>query len=373
MLPGVIYSVFRVFLRNFNDFFAASFLTYTMLGTIMNIMVIFPVLLLIDRYFPTMGKLRYLFLLFLSINAFVLPNYYYTWFKFAGAALFLSGLLCLLEKPTRWHSWLLAGLLLGLGANMHAANALGIPLIFLWCVFRLSREKGFFSWQFLLYPLSLCLLFIMTILPWSIVKALYYPDNYTLIKQSFLDGYARNKSLMVSFKLFMDAHPLNQQLAYRLERVMDTFRPVRFGFLMDSFSKHPVTESYWHWSNYEFFFFISSIYSLTIVNLLTWLQRISAFWTLRFFGKKMLVPTQIMRNGKELCVLVGISILTIFSLIFLTYGYPFPDINHQLPVGIILIIHIGLVGLVLHAGWLGYATMMVYSIWTGYRLFTICF
>ncbi len=373
MLPGVIYAVFRVFLRNFNDNFAASFLTYTMLGTIMNILVIFPVLLLIDRYFSAIGKLRYLFLLFLTLNAFVLPNYYYTWFKFAGAALFLSGLLCLLEKPTRWNSWLLAGLLLGMGANMHAANALGIPFIFLWCVFRLFREKGLFSWQLLLYPLSLCLFFIITLLPWSIVKALYYPDNYTLIKQSFLGGYARDKPLMVSFKLFMDAHPLNQQLAYRLERVMNTFRPVRFGFLMDSFSNHSLTKSYWHWNNYEFFFFISSIYSLTLVNVVAWLQRISAFCIGRIFCKKMPGTTQILRNGKELFILVGISILTIFSLIFLTHGYPFPDINHQLPLGIILIIHIGLVGLVLRAGWFGYATMMVYSIWTGYRLFSVCF
>jgi len=372
ILPGVIYAVFRVFLRNFNGFFAASYLTYTMLGTIMNIMVIFPVLLLIDRYFPAIGRLRYLFLLFLSINAFVLPNYYYTWFKFSGAALFLSGLLYLLERPTRWPSWLLAGLLLGLGANMHAANALGIPLIFLWCVFRLSREKGFFSWQFLLYPFSLCLLFIITILPWSVVKALYYPDNYTLIKQSFLDGYASNKSLMVSFKLFMDAHPLNQQLTYRLERVMNTFHPKRFGFLMDSFKNHPITESYWHWSNYEFFFFISSIYSLTVINLLTWLQRISVFCVIRFLGKEMFVSAQIMKNAKELCILVGISILTIFSLIFLTYGYPFPDINHQLPLGIILIIHMGLLGLILQAGRFGYVTMTTYSIWTGYRLFTVC-
>ncbi len=374
MLPGVLYATIRVFIKNFNPATAASFLTYAIIGTIMNIMIILQILLLFDRYLPNLGRLKYLLILFLSLNAFVLANYYFTWFKFAGGALFLSGLLCLLTNKTRFSSWLVAGMLFGLGANMHTSNALSIPLLFLWLVYLLFREdkKKRFSYHLLFYPVCLCLTFALTLLPWSIVKALYYPDNYTLIKQSFLAGGMKTGSLFDSVRYFMETHPIKEQLAVRTQRLFDTFRLVRLQYFGEAYQEFTLTRFLYYWNNYEFFFFIFSIYSLTIVSMVSWFQRSVALVATRLARKKIVFSSHTIQHLKESLSLAALSLLTVFSLIFLTYGYPFPDTNHSLPAGTILLIHAGLIGLIAQFGIFGYITLSIYSTFTAYRLFTMC-
>ncbi|RWX51901.1 hypothetical protein VU01_10652 [Candidatus Electrothrix marina] len=377
MLAGTIYAAFRIILRNANTFISESYLTYTIFGICLNLMIIFPVIILFERYLPK-GRHHFL-LMVLSLNAFVFANYYYTWFKHAGGALFLSGLICLLHDSSKVKNWLLAGFMFGLSANMHAGNALGVPVVFLWFSGKEISKRGLFNKDILLLPVSLALMFIAVNMPWAIVKSLYYPDTHALLRQHFLNGVSADNGLVGSIKKFMELYPLSEQLTYRLSHIADSFRLHYLGLLYELFEENDYRRFFFYWSNYEFFFFIFTVYSLLFFLLISILGSFLSNMLKSDTGKsKISVNTSgtcnvINPKTKEMYILTGLSVITIYGLIFLYYGQDFSDINHVMPYGTLILVHMALITLIARTGRFGYAVMTLYMVFTSYRLFSIPF
>ena len=360
MLPGVIYSVYRIFFSFFSKYIGESYLTYTIIGLCMNIMVLFPLSVLFRRYFS--GRFQYLFLLILSLNTFVLPNYYFTWFKFSGAALFLSGFLVLLKGRNSFWSWFAAGLLLGLSSNMHAGNAMGIPLLFLWLIWLNGREQGFLSRSTMLYPLVLVALFALVNVPWAMIKSLYYPDNYALIRQHFFPG-PDEQGLLANFIAFMQSHPIEVQLQHHLDSLANMFRFAEIKDLFVIFQEEEVAVFVKYWNNIEFFFFILSIYPMAAIATISYIFG----WCQKKFQREITpLQSSMQIEGVQFFILSMLSILCIISLAW----DRLPDINHMLPMGLILVIHSLLIGVSLKSSMVGRVLLGAYACVSLWRIVT---
>lgn len=363
MLPGVIYSVFRTFFTTFSTYIGSSYLTYTLVGLCMNVMVLLSLIVLFRRYFPE----RYVnvFLLLLCLNTFVFPNFYFTWFKFSGAALFISGVLLVLDSRKKVGNWLAAGFMFGLASSMHAGNALAIPPIFLWFVGLSIYEFSFFSRQVFLFPLGLTIMFVLTNLPWSIVKSLNFPDTHALIIQHYFPA-RKQPTLGATILRFFEIHPLKEQLEFRLGNVIDMVRLTEFGKCFDALSKKGVNQFIEDYNNYQFFFFMFSVVPLFCITIL------SKLFSGLFAKGKLAIDrckdtTGIIKH--EALTLFAVSMFTIVALTFVAYS-DLPDLNHALPAGTILIIHTLLLGWILNAGRAGHLLIGVYAVFSAWRMIT---
>jgi len=346
MLPGVIYGVFRSMLSAISQYIGKSYLTYSLLGLAMNAMVIFPLIVLYRRYFHPCSESIFIFLL--SCSTFVLPNYYFTWFKFSGAALFISGVALLLLNKKGLSSWLIAGLLFGLSCNMHAGNALGIPVILLWIMFLTAREKQSFLRGGLLYPFLLTMVFIITLLPWSIVKSFHFPDQHTLIKEHFFYRYGRGESLLTAAKIFFAKIPLADQLDYRLHNIAKSFRLNEIGSLITLFQNGESRNLARQWNNLEFVFLIFSLYPLVIIGFLSKL-----FQRLTNQSGVTRQPTYYRTSlSTETTTFLLLNFVTLWAIIFVSYNGN-PDLTFHLPMGIILLVQMLLFGISYKSGLFG--------------------
>jgi hypothetical protein len=359
ILAGVMYSVFRTLITSVSPYMGESYLTYTLIGMCMNIMVIFPLIVLLRRYFRNCPE--YLFILLLSLNIFVLANYYFTWFKFAGAALFISGVLILFRNRKNFLAWLLAGIAFGLSANMHAGNALGIPLIFLLAIYLNWREDGFSGKTVLAWPILLCIVFILANAPWAIVKSLHFPDQHILFRHHYLPGSAADEGLLLNIINFFKTHPVQEQLAYRL---LNLYEALRFSELSNFFNRFPRESSLrlmYLWSSREFNYFSIAVYPVLLIAMVSKAGLLCQSATNASAGHTR--PAQPLRQ--EFTALLTMAFLTVGSLIFLSYR-DHSDANYHLPMGIILIIHSLLIGFSLNGGNIGKILLLAYgclSLW----------
>ncbi len=359
ILAGVIYSVFRTLISAVNPYMGESYLAYTLVGLCMNIMVIFPLIVLLRRYFRSCPE--YLFILLLSLNIFVLANYYFTWFKFAGAALFISGVLVLLRDRKNLLGWLLAGIAFGLSANMHAGNALGIPLIFLLVIFLNWREDGLSGKTVLACPLLLCLVFILANAPWAIVKSLHFPDQHLLFRYHYLPGSAADEGLLLSVINFFKTHPLQEQISYRLLNLYDSFRFSEFSNFFNHYSRDSSLKLLYLWSSREFNYFSIATYPVLLIAVVSKAVLFCQSATTASAGHTR--PAHPLRQ--EFAALLTMAFLTVGGLILLSY-HDYPDANHHLPMGMILIIHSLLIGFSLNSGNIGKGLLLAYgclSLW----------
>jgi hypothetical protein len=363
ILPGVIYSVFRTIFSTFNPYIGGSFLTYTLVGLCMNTMVLFPLIVLFRRY--CRPRLQTVFVVLLCLNTFVFPNFYYTWFKFSGAALFISGLLILLDSRRGLGNWVAAGLMFGLSSGMHAGNALAVPLVFLWLIWLVIVECGFWSRQALLFPVALVVTFVLANLPWSIVKALYYPDKHILIYQHYLPG-KRGATLAASARNFFEIHPLREQLEFRLNSLMGSLRLEKIVECYQILRDKGVYKFIQGYNNCQFFYFSFSVLPLLLTGAVG-----------RCFSRLLPGPRvetgqpggQVQTGKGEALSLFAVSLFTVLGLIFAAYtGYS--DNNHALPTGTVLIIHTLLLAWILNSGMIGYLLLGTYAVFSAWRLIT---
>lgn len=357
MLAGVIYGVFRVLISAVSQDMGQSYLTYSLVGLCMNIMAIFPLIVLFRRYF---GRERQQFLIvMLSLNTFVLSNFYFTWFKFAGAALFVSGIAALLRERKRLWAWLFAGAAFGLGCNMHAGNALGIPLFFLLIVFMNIREEGLLNRSVTIFPLLLCIVFVLVNVPWAVVKALYYPDHHTLLKFHYLPGATLDQDLFSAAVSFFQSHPLPEQLRYRLLNLWDSLRFLDiYNIFCYYFDPAKISKILYRWTDAEFYFFSPAIYPmLTIALISRWVQR-----------RRVSPIKGLLRQ--EFSAVLTVSFLTVGSLILLSY-HDYPDAAYHLPMGIILMILTLLTGYSISSGTFSRYLLLAYGSLAAWRTATL--
>lgn len=357
ILPGVIYAVARKLTAPFSGYVEDSFLAYTLLGICFNAMILFPLAALVRRYFTKTSPI--VLLSFLWLNTFVIVNYYFTWYKFAGAALFLSGLLCLLENRRRAANWLGAGVLLGLAANMHGGNALGIPLFFLMFSYLHLRERKLSAPGSYAGPGLLVAGFVALILPWTIVKTLYLPDDHSLLKSFFLAGYSHRDGMWASIKLFFSQVPLTDQIPIRLAHLVEAFRVSEWTGLYKLLVAVNLDAFFETWNQHEFhylaFTFFPPLFFLLLNRLYT--------------GPVPNAPTAVTKERqRELRLLLATAFATLVAIILAAYGRGSPDMNAVQPMGVILLIDAILIGLLLQARPLIQIAYIAYLTFTLMRL-----
>ena len=358
MLAGVIYAVFRTLIGAVSSVAGESYLTYTLVGLCMNVMIIFPLIVLLRRYFGRCNE--YLFSLFLSMNAFVLGNYYFTWFKFAGAALFISGILVLLRSRDSLYSWLFAGLAWGMATNMHAGNALGIPVIFLFIVYLKYKDDGVFSKTTVVYPTALFLAFVVANLPWTVVKSLYHPDHHSLLKFHYLPGSSSEENMVSAVKTFISLHPLSEQIRYRLANLCNILQFSEWNDLFRNLKLETTTQLLFRLSNSEFFYFSIAIFSSASIAILSFIAT-----ALRRLRSSASYSPMARSLAFEYGGLMVASFVTVACLILLSY-HKHPDLTYHLPMGIILIIITQLIGYSMKSGWFGMGLLVsssIFSLW----------
>jgi len=329
ILPGVVYAPVFAAGTALAPEVGRSYLLYTLLGTAFNLMVLWPLAFLLRRYYrgPVMWAL-----LATGATAFALVNSYLTWFKFAGAALFLSGLIYLLREDTRFRHWLGAGALFGLAANMHSSAALGLPLVFLWLAWReLRAARGAGRWiAALAGPAALAAVFVVLQVPWAWVKAQYFHDQQNLMKSFFIAGKSHPDGLLASVRLFFESIPLADQIAWRLNRLRETWQLHELGNLFKTIHAHGWHEFLLRWNRMEFGRTSVLFYPVALFSGLALLARkkwpAAPGWCIPVAGL-----------GAERRALVWLSFATLLLLIVLAYGSIPPYVPHAQPMALLLV------------------------------------
>jgi hypothetical protein len=266
ILPGVIYAVFRSMGNAVSPVVGNSYMSYTIFGVAMNLMIIFPIIALAQRYIDLKSEtLVILLVLILFGNGALIAHSSLTWFKFSGAALFLSGLGILLGDRSRLQSWLLGGLCFGLAVNMHAGVALGIPFYFLWLLYQKGKEENYSVFAWLSGPVLLMISFMIINLPWKLVKKFYLHDSISLPTTFLFGGYSKNNSLFDSAILFFQEVPFAEQISFRLQRLLLSLRLDEAGMLWQELTENDFVSFLSYWTHLEFGYTVFLYYPLLLI------------------------------------------------------------------------------------------------------------
>ena len=339
ILPGVIYAVFRSIYSTVSPYIGNSYMTFVIFGVAMNLMVIFPIIALTRRYIDKKSEILLIVLVFGNAVFIVQPSL--TWFKFCGAALFLSAILILLRDRQNLQSWFLAGFVFGLAANMHAAVSIGIPLYFLWFVYQRGREAQFRPIKWLNGPIVLVGVFVLVNLPWKLIKKYYLQDSIDLFATFFFGGYKINGSLLDSALLFFKNIPLNEQIMFRLDKLIQAFRLEEVFKLPGLLQETGFGEFLLQWTQYEVGYTVFLYYPLLVLLVMSFVAK-------RFY--EQLPSTGATGSGfpgmgrnSELKSLIFLGLAT--QIIFVVSAFSFnhqPDVSWSQPYGVTILVYLGM-------------------------------
>jgi len=329
MLPGASFAVLRTIIATASYELSDSFLAYALFGIVCNLMIVFPLLALARRFIPERNS--YLVFIFVILNACIISNIFLSWFKLAGAALFLSGVYVLLQPKETIAKWVIAGALFGAATNMHAGNALGIPLVFLWFSYRGAKEYGWKNPQWLAGPASLVGVFGLLNLPWSVIKRTYFTETHTLLKEHFLGGVYHPDGIWASVKLFFHTYPVGEQVTFRLGKITEAFQFETLGTLTELLTSGETEKFFKYWDGAEFQRLAILFYPLTLFVIANWL-----ITTLRRSPNTTPAPSSNIDISRT--ALLIISLVTIVSLVIVRYGRYASDITYFHPMGIVLLL-----------------------------------
>jgi len=328
IFPGGLYAVVRTTAGVINAQTGDSFLTYTLFGIACNAMFLFPLTVFIRRYLRPPPAL---IVAAVCLTAFALVNTYLSWFKFAGAALFLSGLLVLFQREDRGVSWAGAGLLCGASASMHAANALGIPFYLAWFSLRRFRAHGWQSLQSYVYPVLFAAAFTATQIPWALTKHLYYPDTHRLLRSFLFAGHDHPDGLMASVRTFFAETPLREQVITRLSNLYHSLRIEETVQTVALLFKGDIDGWLLHWNQLEFSRTAVLFYPLLGFLLLARLaQRVAR-------DGHSPRATSFVREAPEARAALWIGIATMLCIVLIAFGRFPPDISYHQPTGVLLL------------------------------------
>ena len=352
ILPGVVYSVLLRALRAIAPGYGDSYLVYTFFGVACDLMLLFPLVALVRRYHRAARAPLVCWLTWSNACVFVVV--YYTWFKAPGAALWVGGLIALLEDSSRLRRWLWAGLLFGMAANMHAGTALALPVFFAWFSLRHLRSAPGGLGRRALAPLALVAAFVACLAPWSIVKREYLHEDNTLIVEHFFEGRAATLG-EAARSLFRD-RPLGEQAVFRAERV---WRATRLPEVWEVI--HPkgrsLRDTIIAWTRYETLYPAFLLYPLVLFTVLGGRGRGHPS------GLALGDPLQ-----RERRLLIGMCVAADVLVIFAAYSAHQPDLNWSVPLAMVLVVYSLLVGGLLESPpWVRWA-YFGYSALSTYRL-----
>jgi hypothetical protein len=262
--------------------------------------------------------------------------------------------------------WGAAGMLFGIGANMHAGSALGIPLFFLWAVFDRTRLASSSRIKSLVAPSALVLIFILLNLPWAGIKHHYFRDSNALIREHFLNGVPESGGLIEATKTFFSKVPLSEQVVWRTNRLIDSFRLKEVKTLCSTLRTESFSKFKLLWNQYEFRFVVFTFYPLLGLLAVTAIYGI--------INNKFLknnIEVIVVTAPKKVTQLIGLSALTIATIILLSYGSHKPDLNYHLPMGVTLLGYSLVLGCILSSRGITIMVPLIYFVFTAYRLIYI--
>jgi hypothetical protein len=360
---GVIYALFRGIASPFGTDIAYSSGYYTLFGAVLNALVLLP-LFAIHAYFFA-GKARpMLILLLVSASAFMVTNYFITWYKLAGAGIVLSGIVLLLIGGNSIRQWAIAGLLWGLATNFHPGLALTYPIITLWLMYRFLLARNKRVVPVLAAFFILLATFVAMNLPWSVVKATYYEDTNALFRQHFL-GFQRHDpehGIVGSVENFFDKYTLQQQIEKRMERLAGSLRVEELESLVDAEIYQDWDDLMYRWNALE------TSYLVFVVTPLIILLILSTLFT-------RLLPmtawkTPVTEHRSDFRWLLITQVLSVLLVIFASFGPFEPDINWHIPMSCLVLIIYLLVHANIATGKIGASLIIGYAVFAHYRLFS---
>lgn len=359
---GVLYSVARGIAAPINPDIAYSYGFYTLFGSVLNVSVLLPVFALHGYFFPARQR-PLLILLLICASAFLVTNFYLTWFKLAGAGLVISGIVLLLSYPHRIRYWIATGVLWGLAANFHPGLALSFPLVTIWLLYRLWRARDNRILPVALAFAALISAFVVVMMPWEFVKSSHYEDTNKLFREHFLasEPYDDKHGIVGSMAGFMDRHPLPEQLSTRIERLQNSLRVEEIKSFFELAAAGQWREALLRWNRIE------AAYALHVFTMLIILLAISSMLT-RLVPITSWHQPRIQHAGDFRWLLIT-QILCILLIIIGSYGKYDPDLTWQMPTSALVILLYQLVHANIAIGRIGLALITVYALFTHYRLF----
>ncbi len=367
ILVGAIYAPFRLMTTAVSAAIGTSYALYTIFGACLTALVIFPVLALARRFVDS----RFIFFVtgaFL-LNAVMLPNIYLTWFKLLGAGLIITGCIYLLDRGDRKLPWLYSGINWGIAANVHAGAVLCLPFIFPWLVYKNIdwTARSFFAT--ILKALLLLASFVALLLPWALIKARYFPDQYALIREHFFPAKI-DDGLLSSIKAFFANNDISEQLYTRLSRLRGTLREDELIDMANSLFSENTYEFLLGWNYYEFQFVIFLFIPTLVILGISWiLSGRTPRGELAFVESNEIHDSYLQKkSNREPWILILISFISIAGVIFMTYGKHPPDLTYSLPLASIVIAHLMLVCIIIRFGKAG---VIVYSLYLGFSAYRL--
>lgn len=269
MLAGTLYAVYRSMIMAISQYVGSTYSVYAIFGSCLTMLVVFPIISFCQRYCSY--KSTPLIVLALSANAYVLVNYYYTWFKLLAGGFVIAGILLLISGISNLRNWIGAGITWGIGVSFHAGAVMTLPFFGFYFFVKLLRKNTRRLLHLIWLPIILCVVFASVNLPWTIVKANHFPDNYKLFRQHFLSGEQFSGNIGNTIANFFSSNAAERQIQQRFSQLSEAARFQEVQDTIDRAKTEGMKSFMFSWSRYEYRYIAILLYPYVIFILIAWM------------------------------------------------------------------------------------------------------
>lgn len=233
ILPGLSYAATILFMKSlFGEHLSQKYFPYAVFFLVSHALMLS---MLFAWFRPLNISFAYITTLFIGTTPLFWTLGVVGWFKLTGAALILAGVYVIKNDPKLISRWVIAGILFGLAKNYHGGNALILPILTIWLLYRTYKtdQTNISFKQLGISFLSITSFACLLIYPWNwFVKNVWNLTSHKLFSQHFLGGHYDPASLLQSITLLFKNVPLTEQLEVRLDRTLNLFSLDWFTFVL---------------------------------------------------------------------------------------------------------------------------------------------
>ena len=185
-------------------------------------------------------------------------------------------------------------------------------------------------------------LFVLANLPWAMVKKIYFPDNFSLLREHFLMGVPARGGLSQAVVAFFNTVPLATQIPVRMGHLMDALRLSEAGQLLSLLMDSELKDFWIYWCRHEWNYLAFSILPLLPFALPQGL--------LQCYHRKRSTANALgdCESWSEAAGMLAVALLTLTAIIFAGYSKHAPDLVYALPMGLTVLAQMVLVGVILN-------------------------
>ncbi len=359
VLSGLMFGAWRVLWTGLSDYVGSAYALFTIFGTALTMLLVIPLQALFARLFSP--RIALFAVLVLAMNPYVLGNFYYTWFKILGGGLILVAVVYLHFFGNRRSSWIIAGVLLGMAANLHAGLTMGYPVIALWYIARRVRIMGVGSVVgTLALAAAMTAITVALMAPWEAVKSRHFDDDKSLLRMHMLEGQRFEGELGATVRAFLRDHPLEEQLQKRLGNFVEATRLEEVGSVVGTWRKQGTEAALLRWNRYQYRYFAVMFYPLLALIVIAGIAAVA----LR--GRGGADPGFDWPNANRLLVLGALSIA--WGLIIMMTSKEADSSSFVTPFGI-LVVYTYLLCRLATLGRIGAALFAAWGLFSFYKLY----